>query len=166
MDFHIRNGTIEDAGAINTIANWYIENTAVNFDTEPWSLARRTEWIGTFNLPGSPYKILVGQDSDRISGFACNTRFKPKGAYDSSTETTVYIAHEVKPAGRGGKLYSALLDRIAAEDIHRAYAFITLPNPASIDLHERLGFRPVGRFDEVGRKFGRYHSGVMYQKKF
>ncbi len=50
------------------------------------------------------------------------------------------------------------MDLIAEQDIHRAYGFITLPNLASIDLHQRLGFRLVGKFDEVGKKFGKYHK--------
>ncbi|WP_423906965.1 N-acetyltransferase family protein [Candidatus Spongiihabitans sp.] len=166
MDFNIRTAMVDDAEAINRIGNWYIENSAVNFDTEKWSLAQRIEWVRTFNLPDSPYNLLVGQDSGGIIGFACNTRFKPKGAYNTSTETTVYIAYDIKSVGRGGKLYSALMDLIAEQDIHRAYGFITLPNQASIDLHQRLGFRLVGKFDEVGRKFGKYHSIALYQKKF
>ncbi len=166
MVFNIRAAMVDDAEAINQIGNWYIENSAVNFDMEKWSLAKRIEWVETFNLPDSPYNLLVGQDSGKIIGFAGNTRFKPKDAYNTSTETTVYIAHDVKSAGRGEKLYRALMNLIAEQDIHRAYGFITLPNQASIDLHHRLGFKLVGKFDEVGRKFGKYHSVALYQKKF
>lgn len=164
--FTIRNATVDDTNAINEIANWYIENSAVNFDTESWSLDKRREWVVSFNQEETPYKILVGENDGEIIGFACNTRFKPKGAYNTSTESTVYIAHHVKSEGRGEKLYSALLELIAEENIHRAYAFITLPNDPSVALHERLGFKRIGVFDEIGKKFGKYHDGVMYQKDF
>ena len=166
MDFVIRPATVEDTGAINDIANWYIENTAVNFDKEPWSFRKREEWIDGFNHPQCPYKMLVGITDGDIIGFACNTQFKPKAAYISSTETTVYIAHDTKSQGRGYKLYSALLDLICQENsLHRAYAFIALPNAASITLHKKLGYELVGTFDEVGTKFGKYYDCAMYQKQ-
>lgn len=161
----IREAESRDADSINQIANWYIENTAVNFDTAAWNLEKRTEWLETFNLPGSPYKLLVYESGSEVIGFACNTRFRPKAAYDSTTETTVYFAHNIKSKGRGGKLYEALLDQVQLLGFHRACAVITLPNPGSVVLHQRLGFDLVGTFDEVGRKFDQYHSVSMYQKQ-
>ena len=164
MEYIIREALESDARRINDIANWYIENTAVNFDTETWPLEMRLEWLKTFNHSTSPYKLLVFESDGLVIGFACNTRFRPKVAYTSSTETTVYIANDVTSNGRGGKLYQALFDAISTSPFHRAIAVITLPNPASIALHERMGFSLVGTFDEVGRKFTKYHSVAMYQK--
>ncbi len=166
MNFNIRDATIEDTGALNDISNWYIENTAIHFDNEIWSLEKRRKWIESFNQPGSPYKMLVGESDGKIIGFSNNTVFRPRAAYNPSTETTVYIAHDVESRGRGGKLYAALLDLVARENFHRAYAVITLPNPASVALHQRLGFKRVGILDEVGKKFGQFHDAAMYQKKF
>jgi len=160
----IRNATINDTTAINGIINWYIENTAINFDTDPWALQRRSDWIASFNQPDSPYRMLVGESDGEIIGFANNTKFRSRSAYNSSTETTVYTAHNIKTRGRGGELYEALLQSVARENFHRAYAVITLPNPASVALHERLGFRLVGVMDEVGKKFGKFHDTAMYQK--
>ena len=164
MNLLIRKATINDANAINGIINWYIENTAINFDTDPWTLQRRSEWIDSFNQPGSPYRMLVGESDGEITGFANNTKFRSRSAYNSSTETTVYTARHITSGGRGGKLYEALLDLVVQEKFHRAYAVITLPNPASIDLHERLGFKLVGVMNEVGRKFGKFHNTAIYQK--
>lgn len=166
MSFNIRLATVDDAEAINRIGNWYIENSVVNLDMEKWSLARRIEWVETFNLPDLPYKMLVGQEGDRVVGFACNAQFKPKIGYLTSTETTVYIAHDAKSTGYGKKLYSALMDLIAEQDIHRAYGFITLPNHASVNLHQQLGFELIGTFDEAGKKFGTFYSIASYQKRF
>ena len=162
----IRAATIKDAEQINHIANWYIENTIINFDTTPWSIERRTDWVGQFCQKDSPYNILVYEQDDSVIGFTCNTLFKPKTSYDSSTETTVYIAHHIKSGGRGELLYRSLLDLIGKRHFHRAYAVITLPNTPSIKLHEKLGFRMVGMLDEVGKKFGKYHDARIYQKKF
>ncbi len=163
-NFIVRPATADDAEAINRIANWYIENTAVNFDTAAWPLHKRVEWIESFNGDASPYRLLAGENKGRIIGFSNNTRFRPKAAYESSTETTVYMEHGVESRGRGRILYEALLAHVATANFHRAYAVITLPNPASVRLHEDLGFSLVGTFDEIGRKFDRYHSVAMYQK--
>ena len=164
MTFEIRTGTAHDALAINNIANWYIENTVVNFDYDPWSLEKRLEWLEQFNRDDSPYHLLVGVDDDEVIGFTCNTRFKPKRAYDSSTEATVYIANGIPSNGRGGRLYQSLMDQIMVEPgLRRVYAYIALPNDPSIRLHERLGFTLVGIMQGVGTKFGRLHDCSLYQ---
>ena len=165
IDFNIRPANSEDATAVNDIANWYIEHTATNFDTEPWSIEKRRQWIDDFNHAKTPYHLLVGESDGVVIGFACNTPFRPKAAYNSSTETTVYIAHGIKSLGRGRMLYQRLLDLVVNEKFHRAYAVITLPNSASISLHQYFGYTLVGTFDQIGKKFGRYHSVAMYQKE-
>jgi phosphinothricin acetyltransferase len=83
-------------------------------------------------------------------------RWRPKAAYDTTVETTVYCAPEVVGKGIGSRLYAALFEALRGEDIHRFVAGYTLPNPATAALHERLGFKVVGVFSEVGRKFGKY----------
>jgi phosphinothricin acetyltransferase len=68
-------------------------------------------------------------------------------------------------ATRGGTLlYRALFKLIAGEDIHRVVAGVTLPNPASMALHERFGFRHVGTFTENGRKFGKYWDVAWFER--
>ncbi len=161
----IRAATIGDAGSINHIANWYIENTIANFETRAWPVEQRSEWISQFCQAGSPYHLLVSVQDEQVVGFACNTRYKPKQGYNWSTETTVYIAHEMTSGGCGEALYRALLDRVGQQSFHRAYAVIALPNAPSIKLHEKLGFQQVGILHEVGKKFGKFHDTGIYQKK-
>jgi phosphinothricin acetyltransferase len=91
-------------------------------------------------------------------------RFRYKPAYSTSVETSIYLAQADLGRGIGVPLYSALLEALRSEDLHRAYAGVTLPNPASIALHERLGFHRIGVFQEVGRKFGRYWD-VMWLER-
>ena len=166
MPGEIRAVTINDAQRINEIANWYIENSVINFDTTPWSIEKRYEWIENFIDPANPYHLLVYDDIEEgVIGFANNTDFRPKAAYSSSTETTVYIDHDIKSNGRGEMLYHSLLDKVKVEKFHRAYAVIALPNAPSIKLHEKLGFHLVCTFSEVGMKFGKYHDGTIYEKK-
>jgi len=76
-------------------------------------------------------------------------RWRPKPAYDTTVETSIYCAPESVGQGLGGKLYAALFDAIAGENIHRIVAGYVPPNSASAALHERFGFRPVGTFSEV-----------------
>jgi len=80
-------------------------------------------------------------------------------------ETSVYLAPEVIGKGAGSRLYERLFDSLKREDVHRAYGGIALPNPASIALHEKFGFKRVALFTEQGRKFGRYWDVAWYEKQ-
>jgi phosphinothricin acetyltransferase len=92
-------------------------------------------------------------------------RWRPKPAYDTTVETTIYCAPESLGKGIGAKLYAALFDAIAYEDVHRIVAGYVPPNPASAALHERFGFRPVGTFSEVGFKFGTYWDVCWVERR-
>jgi phosphinothricin acetyltransferase len=165
VDCCIREATSKDAERLNEIANWYIENRATNFDLDAWTLEKRLDWVASFNQSGSAYSLLVCESDNQVIGFACNTMFRPKAAYQSSTETSVYIAHDIQSKGRGRKLYEALFTEISKQTFHRAYAVITLPNTPSVNLHLKMEFTEVGVFDEIGHKFGQFHSVAMYEKK-
>lgn len=99
-----------------------------------------------------------------LLGYATSSAFRPKAAYAPSVEVTVYCAPQAAGRGVGTLLYNALFAALADEDVHRAYAGITQPNEASTRLHTRFGFRHLGTFTEVGRKFGRYWDVAWYQK--
>jgi phosphinothricin acetyltransferase len=78
---------------------------------------------------------------------------------------TVYVAADATGKGIGTALYRDLFPRLAKQDVHRALAGITLPNPASLALHARFGFRQVAHFTENGRKLGRYWDVVWWEKE-
>jgi phosphinothricin acetyltransferase len=151
----IREATRADLPRLTEIYNHYVVHTAVTFDIEPYTIERRAAWFEQFGSSGR-YRLLVAEDDSRIAGYAGTTRFRPKAAYDTTVETTIYCAPEVIGKGIGGGLYSALFEALAGEDIRSIVAGYTLPNPASAALHARLGFKLVGVFRENGRKFGRY----------
>ncbi|MCY4051332.1 MAG: GNAT family N-acetyltransferase [Gammaproteobacteria bacterium] len=161
----IREATIDDAATINDIANWYIEHTSINFDTQPWDLDKRIQWVREFNLDNCPYYLLVAESEEKIVGFAYNTYFRPKNAYCRSTETTIYIQQGMSRHGIGEMLYRELFNLILLTNLHRAFAIITLPNPASIRLHEKLGFYKCGLLSDAGWKFNAFHSITIYQMK-
>jgi phosphinothricin acetyltransferase len=83
-------------------------------------------------------------------------RFRPKAAYDTTVETTIYSSQESVGKGVGRKLYAGLFESLAGENVHRIVGGYTLPNAASAKLHEMFGFKSVGIFTEVGYKFGKY----------
>ncbi len=151
----IRAAEHRDLTALTALYNHYVEHTVITFDLEPWTVQRRVEWFSHYAETG-PHRLLVGERDGRLVGYASSSTFRPKAAYGRSVETSVYLDHAQVGRGDGTRLYTALLDELATEEVHRAYAGVALPNDASIRLHRRLGFIPVGTFREVGFKFGRY----------
>jgi phosphinothricin acetyltransferase len=145
--------------------NHYIRETAITFDTEPYTVAARRPWFAGFGKTGR-YRLMVAEQDGRVVGYASSTVFRTKAAYDPSVETSIYLAPDLTGNGLGARLYAALFDALRTEDIHRAYAGITLPNAASIAIHERFGFVYTGTFSEAGRKFGRYWDVAWYEKRF
>ena len=159
----VRAATAEDLERVNDIANQYIRETHYNFELESMTIEQRRDWFSQYADRG-PHRLLVGRSGDLVIGFASSGRYRPKHGYDTSVETSIYLAPEAVGRGAGSKLYEALFKSLEHEDIHRAYAGIALPNPASIALHERFGFKRVAHFTEQGRKFGRYWDVAWYEK--
>ena len=160
----IRPALPEDLGDLVRIYNHYVSNTHITFDTEPFTTEERRSWLEGFARAG-PYRLLVAEVESSVVGYASSTRFRPKQAYHTSVETTVYLDPQHVGRGFGRRLYAALFELLTGDPrIHRAYAGIALPNPASVALHERLGFRPVGTFQEVGHKFDRFWDVTWYEK--
>ena len=162
---NVRTGAEGDLEAINDIYNHYVKETHFTFDLEPITMEARREWFSHYDTTGR-YRLLVAVLDDAVLGFACSSRFRPKAAYETSVETTIYLAVDAVGRGAGSKLYSALFKSLEAEDVHRAYAGVSLPNPASIAVHERFGFKRVAHFTEQGRKFDRYWDVAWYEKPF
>lgn len=154
-EIRIRPANAADLPRLVEIYNHFVVNTPVTFDVEPYTVERRTPWLEQFAQTGR-YRLLVAEEKNIVVGYAGTTRFRPKAAYETTVETTIYCGPDAVGKGTGSRLYSALFEAIAHEDIRSIVAGYTLPNPTSAKLHERLGFKPVGIFTEVGRKFGRY----------
>ena len=158
----VRAATLNDMQAVNDIYNHYVHHTAITFDEQPWPLSQRQAWFAKF--AEGPYELLVCEHNAQVVGFAYTSDFRPKTAYNRSAEVTVYTNQELAPKGSGTELYKTLLAK-AEPHFHRLYAIIALPNPGSIGLHEKLGFKEVGILNEVGYKFGVYHSVALLEKR-
>ncbi|OKK15505.1 GCN5 family acetyltransferase [Streptomyces sp. CB02488] len=181
----VRPGIEGDLEALTDIYNHYVRETALTFDTAPFTPGQRLPWLRSYPVDG-PHRLLVAQDvrnvdapgadgpdtdgpdtggpATRILGYATSSAFRPKAAYSTSVEVSVYCAPGAAGRGIGTLLYTALFEALAGEDLHRAYAGITQPNEASVRLHDRFGFRHLGTYAEVGRKFGRYWDVAWYEK--
>jgi phosphinothricin acetyltransferase len=91
--------------------------------------------------------------------------WRERAAYQWTAEAGLYIADAARGHGLGRALYAALLDELARRGFRSAIAGITLPNPASVRLHEALGFTPVGVFEDAGWKHDRWHAVGFWQKR-
>ncbi|HEV2686520.1 MAG TPA: GNAT family N-acetyltransferase [Actinomycetota bacterium] len=159
----VRPAAADDLERINNIYNHYVLHSQATFDVEPITIERRREWFSHYSTSG-PHRLLVADDGGVVLGFATSSPFRTRAAYATSIETSVYCNPDRLGAGIGAKLYARLFEDIKGEDLHRAYAGISLPNDASVSLHERFGFVKVGEYTEVGRKFGRYWNVAWFEK--
>lgn len=160
----IRPACADDVPRLTAIYNHYIEHTAITFDIVPYTVEQRADWFAHYATTG-PHRVLVAEAGGGVLGAAWSSQFRTKAAYDSTVETSIYCAPEATGRGVGAALYTALFEALAAEPgLHRAVAGITLPNEASVRLHERFGFARLGVFSEVGHKFDRYWDVGWYEK--
>ncbi|MRW83077.1 GNAT family N-acetyltransferase [Pseudoduganella sp. FT26W] len=149
----IRAATPDDASAIAAIYNHYIATTTISFEERAVTAQEMAQRIGdvTATLPW-----LVHEAQGRIIGYAYATKWRVRSAYRFSAETSVYVEQGQGGRGIGSALYRELLAELRRREIHMAIGGIAQPNPASVALHESLGFVKVAHFREVGRKFDRW----------
>ncbi len=164
-EVEIRPVEQSDLPALLDIYNHYVIHTPITFDLEPRTLAQRREWLDHFR-PAGRHRCFVAAREGRAIGWTCSAWFKDRAAYDTSIETSIYLAPGEGGKGLGRRLYETLFDALKGEDIHRAYGGITLPNEASVGVHKALGFEHIGTYPEIGRKFGRYWDVALYLKPF
>jgi len=162
-DIDVRVATLDDLAQIVAIYNHYIINTPITFDLDAVTVEERKSWFAQFS-PTGRHRLMVADRGGIVIGYAGSHQFRTKAAYDTTVETTVYCSPDAVGLGIGTLLYGTLFDAIASEDIHSLLAGITLPNEASVALHERFGFSRAGVTHAVGRKFGRYWDVGWYER--
>lgn len=149
----IRTAQLADAEAICEIYNHFVSNSIVTFEERPVAEPEMRQRIEN-TLQHLPW--CVWEDRGRVEGYAYASPWRTRSAYRFSVETTVYVSPSRARRGIGSNLYRALLDDLRERGFHAAVGGIALPNPASVAFHEKLGFREVARFREVGFKQGRW----------
>lgn len=138
-----------DAAATLLIHNHYVTETTVTFALEPRTLAAQVEWIQAHR---GAHPAVVAVDGERIVGFGSLSGFRPRPAYNTTVEDSVYVDPHHLGKGAGFAILSRLCELAAEYGYHSMIARITGHNQASIALHERCGFILVGIEREVGRK--------------
>jgi len=150
----VREVQASDIPTLTQIYNHYIAETIITFDTQAFSYDDMAARIAEVQAQGYPFLVL--QHQQEPVGYAYATRWKARHAYRFAVETTVYLAPEQTGQGLGRTLYTALFERLQPLKVHTILSCLTLPNPASVALHEALGMQQVAHFKEVGYKLGQW----------
>ena len=157
----VRLATVSDLPAILDISNWAALNTAANFAIEPETL---DTWQTDYDETHEMFPWLVAADDlGDVIAFAKAGPWKGRCAYEWTAETTVYVMPDRHGDGIGTALYTRLVETLRAQGYRTLLGGITQPNPASVRLHEALGFRKVALLEGVGRKFDRWHDVGYWQ---
>ena len=170
----IRKGRPEDVPALLDIYNYEVINGTATFDLQPKTLIERMQWFEEHQTEMHPLLVaeLSPEEADTalaqpsVAGYATLSSYRPKAAYDSTAELSLYIA----PACRGRGVATALMQAILqaarkCPELHMVVSVITGGNAASIHLHEKFGFTHCGTLHEVGFKHGAYRDVDHYELK-
>lgn len=158
----IRDAHADDAPAIAAIYNHYVLGSLISMEEEAVGDSAMAERIADVQAAALPWLVLHA-DGD-IAGYAYASKWRARRGYRYSVESTVYLAPGHHGRGHGARQYRELLARLRAAGYRQVIGGIALPNPASIALHEKLGFEKVAQFPQVGTKFGQWLDVGYWQK--
>ncbi|MDR2375919.1 MAG: GNAT family N-acetyltransferase [Treponema sp.] len=141
-----------DASGIAEIYNYYIKHTVVTFEEEPLSIETMAERIREVIVR---YPWFVWEERGEIVGYAYAHAWHQRAAYRFAAEDSIYLKPGWERQGIGRRLLERVIGELRQTRLHVVMAAITLPNPASVRLHESFAFKKVGQFDETGYKLGK-----------
>ncbi len=159
----IRQATPADVEGICRIYNHYVAESTITFEEEAVSPSDMAQRVADTTAGSLPW--LIAERDGAIVGYASAAKWKGRCAYRFATETTIYLAPGSLGRGLGTSMYEELLRELRLREMHVAIGGVALPNDASVALHEKLGFRKVAHFSEVGFKFGRWIDVAYWQLK-
>jgi phosphinothricin acetyltransferase len=157
----IRSAHPADAAAIAAIYNHYVATTTITFEevqVSPEEMAGRITNVISSKLPW-----LVLEQDGKVLGYAYAGKWKERSAYRFSVESSIYLHQDARGKGFARKLYQHLFELLRQSGVHLVIGGVALPNEPSVGLHRKMGFQPVGAFQEVGRKFGRWIDVSYWQ---
>ena len=159
MTITVRAATPADTVAIAAIYAPVVTGTAISFEEEPPS----PDEISRRMVAGPRLPWLVADDGGRVAGYAYASAHRARPAYRWSADCSVYLDPRYRGRGVGRLLYERLISEVRALGYRSLLAGIALPNPASVGLHEAVGFQPVGVFRHVGYKHGAWRDVGWWQ---
>ena len=157
----IRPVTLEDAPELVRIYASYVENTAITFE---YDVPTTEEFERRIEKTLQRFPYLVAEENDQVLAYAYASTYYDRSAYDWAVEVSVYVDQDYLGQGLGSRLYEALETELEARGFLRFLACISLPNPASIALHEKRGYVQVAHFPKIGYKFDQWHDIIWMQK--
>lgn len=158
----IRRAEEIDLPELLAIYNYEVINGVATFDMRPKTLEERKRWFEEHNVGNHP--LIVAEVDGRVAGYASLSPYRPKEAYASTVELSIYIGEGYRGQGVATTLMGEILE-MAKEDenTHLVVSVITGENEASVKLHEKYGFTYCGTVHQVGFKHGRYLDIVTYE---
>lgn len=158
---NIRLAQVSDGQDLVAIYAPYVEETAITFETQVPTV---TEFADRIEKILEKFPYLVAEEEGRILGYAYASTYYPRAAYDWTVELSIYVSQKACGQGIGNLLYSHLEEELVACGFKNFLACISLPNPASLALHKKMGYKQVAHLRKVGYKFGGWHDIVWLQK--
>jgi len=162
MELTVRHVERRDAEALRAIYNLEVLESTVTFDIVPRSLEQQLAWIDE-HRGGHPAIVAVNGENG-VAGFASLSPYRPRPAYASTVENSIYVRRDLQSRGVGRRLLEELLSVGTAHGFHAVIGRIVGGHEASIALHAACGFELVGVEKEVGRKFGKWLDVVVMQR--
>jgi len=160
-DYALRPFQWSDIPAITAIYKHYVETTAITFDTEPPGEPAMAEKFGHLVAQGHP--LIVAEAGGQVVGYAYASLYRPRLAYRFTCENSIYLHPEARGKGLGSLLLTELIVQARGFGFKQMIAVITADTAGSIAIHQKFGFRYVGKYEAVGYKFDRWHDIVHLQ---
>jgi phosphinothricin acetyltransferase len=160
MSANIRLATPHDAAAVASIYAPYVTDKAASFELVP---PTDDEIRARIECTLTHHPWLIFEEDNIIQGYAYSSLFAPRAAYRWSVESTIYLKQDSHRRGIGRALYTSLFAILKEQGFYNVFAGITLPNPASVGIHESFGFENSAVYKNVGYKFGHWHDVGWWQ---
>ena len=157
----VRPATSADAEACRSIYAPFVTNTWISFELVVPSVAEMEARISAYSFS---HHWLIADVDGHMAGYAYGSPHRTREAYGTSCDVAVYVDPTFSRRGIGRALYDALFPALKAKGSHAAFAGISLPNDASIALHEACGFTAIGIYREVGWKMGNWRDVGWWQR--
>jgi len=161
-DLVIRPYTPADIAAVTRIYGHYVRETVITFETEEPSEAEMASRFAAIAEKGHP--LLIGEMDGGVIGYAYASTYRPRAAYRFTCEDSIYLAPSAVGHGLGGQMLTRLIEDASKAGLKQMLAVITAERANSIRLHEKAGFRMIGRYAALGYKFDRWLDIVHMQK--
>jgi phosphinothricin acetyltransferase len=161
MDIQVRLATEADVPGIRDIYNYEVLHGTATFDTEPRSLEDRLQWFR--ETQREPYVVLAAEVQGEVAGFGSLRPFRPRPAYRSTAENSVYVHQDRRGRGIGTAILNGLVEIARAGGFRSIIAVIAEGHPDSEALHAKFGFEYAGRMRQVGYKFERWLDTIDMQ---